>query len=282
MRKLLIGVVLALVAGGLFWLYRENSLPPEIPFAAARIESIVDSLSTNGKVEPVEWASARAEREGVLRSVTAEKGRNVAKGAPLATEVLEDNIYFLTPQKRFRLPITPPPFQNHGNYIISLNQFTKWLAGQVEAEGIDLFMGFAAQHVLYDGARVIGVRLGDRGIGKDARPKAAFEPGADIHAKVTIFADGVRGHLTKQLTEKLDLDAHSEPAQFAIGIKEVWEIPKDRLKPGTVIHTLGYPLKEEEFGGTWLYAMPEAAASMGSIPTRRTRLSPASGAPSAE
>ncbi len=188
-----------------------------------------------------------------------------AKGAPLATEVLEDNIYFLTPQKRFRLPITPPPFQNHGNYIISLNQFTKWLAGQVEAEGIDLFMGFAAQHVLYDGARVIGVRLGDRGIGKDARPKAAFEPGADIHAKVTIFADGVRGHLTKQLTEKLDLDAHSEPAQFAIGIKEVWEIPKDRLKPGTVIHTLGYPLKEEEFGGTWLYAMPEGRISVGLV-----------------
>ncbi|MEO8679148.1 MAG: electron transfer flavoprotein-ubiquinone oxidoreductase [Vicinamibacterales bacterium] len=188
-----------------------------------------------------------------------------AKGAPLAAEVHEDNIYFLTPQKKFRFPVTPPPFENHGNYIISLNQFTKWLAGQVEAEGIDLFMGFAAQHVLYDGHRVIGVRLGDRGIGKDFQPKAAFEPGADIHAKVTIFADGVRGHLTKQLTRQLNLDAESGPAQFAIGIKEVWEIPKDRLKPGTVIHTLGYPLKEEEFGGTWLYAMPEGRISIGLV-----------------
>jgi len=188
-----------------------------------------------------------------------------AKGAPLAAEVHEDNIYFLTPTHKFRFPITPPPFKNHGNYIIALNQFTKWLAAQVEAEGIDLFMGFAAQHVLYEGTRVIGVRLGDRGLGKDGKPKAAFEPGADIHAKVTIFADGVRGHLTKQLIGALHLDARSQPGQFAIGIKELWEIPKGRLKPGTVIHTLGYPLKEEEFGGTWLYAMPDDRISIGLV-----------------
>ena len=188
-----------------------------------------------------------------------------AKGAPLATEVHEDHIYFLTPQKKFRLPITPPPFKNHGNYIISLNQFTKWLAEQVEAEGVDLFMGFAAQHVLYDGTRVIGVRLGDRGLGKDGKPKATFEPGADVHAKVTIFADGVRGHLTKQLTAALKLDERSEPGEFAIGIKELWEVPKGRLRPGTVIHTLGYPLKEEEFGGTALYGMPDDRIAIGLV-----------------
>jgi electron-transferring-flavoprotein dehydrogenase len=188
-----------------------------------------------------------------------------AKGAPLGTEVHDDNIYFLTPNKKFRFPITPPPFQNHGNYIISLNQFTKWLGAQVEAAGIDMFMGFAAQHVLYDGARVIGVRLGDRGVDKHGKPKAMFEPGADIHARVTIFADGPRGHLTKQLTETLKLDAASQPAQFAIGIKELWDVPKDRLKPGTVIHTLGYPLKEEEFGGTWLYSMAEGRISLGLV-----------------
>jgi electron-transferring-flavoprotein dehydrogenase len=189
----------------------------------------------------------------------------LAKGAPLATEVLEDNIYFLTPQKKFRFPITPPPFKNHGNYIISLNQFTKWLAAQVEAEGVDLFMGFAAQHVLYDGTRVIGVRLGDRGLGKDGKPKATFEPGADVHAKVTIFADGVRGHLTKQLTAALKLDERSEPGEYAIGIKELWEVPTGRLKPGTVIHTLGYPLKEEEFGGTALYGMPDNRIAIGLV-----------------
>jgi len=188
-----------------------------------------------------------------------------AKGAPLATEVHEDNIYFLTPERKLRLPITPPPFRNHGNYIISLNQFAKWLASQVEAEGIDLFMGFPGQHVLFDGDRVIGVRTGDRGIGKDGQPKGAFEPGADIHAKVTIFADGPRGHLTKQLNQALHLSAESEPAQFAIGIKELWDIPKDRLKPGTVIHTLGYPLRDEEFGGSWLYAMPEGRLSIGFV-----------------
>ena len=148
-----------------------------------------------------------------------------ARGAPVVTEVHRDNIYFLTPTQKVRLPITPPPFRNHGNYVISLNQFAKWLASQVEAEGIDLFMGFPGQHVLFDGDRVIGVRTGDRGIGKDGQPKGAFEPGADIRAKVTIFADGVRGHLTKELIQTLHLAEGSEPAQFAIGIKELWDIP---------------------------------------------------------
>jgi electron-transferring-flavoprotein dehydrogenase len=197
-----------------------------------------------------------------------------AKGAPLGTPVDNDNIYFLTEGGKFRLPITPPPFQNHGNYIISLSQLTKWLAEQVEAEGIDLFWGFPGQHVLYDAAagaanddrrKVAGVRTGDRGIGKDGQPKGAFEPGADIHAKVTIFADGVRGHLTKQLYRDLQIGAGSEPPQFAIGIKELWDIPKDRLKPGTVIHTLGYPLREEEFGGSWLYAMGDGRISIGFV-----------------
>ena len=188
-----------------------------------------------------------------------------AKGAPLGTPVDNDNIYFLTETGKLRLPITPPPFQNHGNHIISLSSFTKWLAEQVEAEGIDLFWGFPGQHVLYDGARVIGVRTGDRGIGKDGNPKGAFEPGADIHAKVTIFADGVRGHLTKQLYNQLQIGIASEPAQFAIGIKELWDVLKDRLKPGTVIHTLGYPLREEEFGGSWLYAMADGRISIGLV-----------------
>ena len=189
-----------------------------------------------------------------------------AKGAPLASEVLEDNIYFLTPNAKFRLPVTPPPFRNHGNYIISLNLFTRWLASQVEeAQGVDLFMGFPAQHVLYDGSRVIGVRTGDRGLGKDGKPKAAYEPGADIHAKVTIFADGVRGHLTKQLIRDLALGLNAGPATFGIGLKELWDIPRDRLKPGTVIHTLGYPLREEEFGCSWLYAMPEGHISIGFV-----------------
>jgi electron-transferring-flavoprotein dehydrogenase len=196
-----------------------------------------------------------------------------SKGAPLGTPVDNDNIYFLTREHKIRLPITPPPFQNHGNYIISLSNFTKWLAAQVEAEGVDLFWGFPGQHVLYDRPpesyanppAIIGVRTGDRGLGKDGKPKGAFEPGADIHAKVTIFADGVRGHLTKQLHRYLQIGLEAMPAQYAIGIKELWDIPKDRLKPGTVIHTLGYPLRQEEFGGSWLYAMGEGRISIGFV-----------------
>ena len=190
-----------------------------------------------------------------------------ARKAPLGTPVDNDNIYFLTEGSKFRLPITPPPFQNHGNSIISLSQFTKWLAEQVEAEGVDLFWGFPGQHVLIeDGTRaVVGVRTGDRGIGRDGKPKGAFEPGADIRAKVTIFADGVRGHLTKQLYRELAIGAHAEPAQFAIGIKELWEVPEGRLKPGTVMHTLGYPLREDEFGGSWLYAMEGNRVSIGFV-----------------
>ena len=188
-----------------------------------------------------------------------------SKGAPLGTPVDNDNIYFLTEAGKFRLPITPPPFQNHGNHIISLSHFTKWLASQVEAEGIDLFWGFPGQHALYDGGRVIGVRTGDRGLDKNGKPKDAFEPGADIHARVTIFADGVRGHLTRQLYRDLQIGIGAEPPQFAIGIKELWDIPKDRLKPGTVIHTLGYPLREEEFGGSWLYAMNDGRVSIGFV-----------------
>jgi electron-transferring-flavoprotein dehydrogenase len=187
-----------------------------------------------------------------------------AKGAPLACEVTADSVYLLTPDGQFRLPITPPPFQNHGNYVISLNQFVKWLAGQVEAAGTDLFMGFAGQSVLFDGARVVGIRTGDRGVGKHGTPRGSIELGADIRAKVTIFADGVRGHLTKQLLRTLPLGS-AQPAQYAIGLKELWDIPAGRLAPGTVIHTLGYPLRQEEFGGSWIYAMPEGRLSLGFV-----------------
>jgi electron-transferring-flavoprotein dehydrogenase len=188
-----------------------------------------------------------------------------AKGAPLACEVSSDSVHFLTPNRAFRLPVTPPPFTNHGNYVISLSHFVKWLAEQVEAAGIDLFMGFAAQHVLYEGERVVGVRTGDRGVGKAGQPRGMSEPGADIRAKVTIFADGVRGHLTKDLIRTLRLAEHAQPAQFAIGLKELWEVPDGRLTPGTVIHTLGYPLRQEEFGGSWLYAMPGGRLSIGFV-----------------
>jgi electron-transferring-flavoprotein dehydrogenase len=188
-----------------------------------------------------------------------------SKGAPLECEVHDDNIYFLTPKKALRLPITPPPFKNHGNYIISLSKLTKWLASLVEAEGVDLFTGFPGQSVLSDGTRVVGVRTGDKGLGKHGERKSNFEPGADVLAKVTIFADGVRGNLTKELTRTLQLSSDSHPPQFAVGIKEIWEVPPDRLAAGSVIHTLGYPLRQDEFGGSWIYGMPGGRISLGLV-----------------
>ena len=187
------------------------------------------------------------------------------KGAPLAAEVHDEDVYFLTQSSKLAFPIIPPPLKNHGNYLISLNQFVRWLTGQVEAAGVDFFTGFAGQDILMDGARVLGVRTGDRGIGKHGEQKPTFEPGVDILAKVTIFCDGVRGNLTKELTRRLQLSEGVQPQQFAIGLKELWEIPRDRMKPGTVIHTLGYPLKHEEFGGAFIYAMPEGQLSLGFV-----------------
>jgi electron-transferring-flavoprotein dehydrogenase len=188
-----------------------------------------------------------------------------AQGAPLLADVGRERVYFLTEQRALRAPIIPPPLANHGNAIVSLNQLGRWLAEQAEKTGVDLFTGFAGQEVLLDGTRVIGVRTGDRGRGKHGEAKANFEAGVDIHAKVTIFCDGVRGNLTKQLRRHLALGLGREPEQFAIGIKELWELPEGRIETGTVMHTLGYPLRHEEFGGAFIYALPDRLVSLGLV-----------------
>jgi electron-transferring-flavoprotein dehydrogenase len=189
----------------------------------------------------------------------------VAQGAPLASPVTHDAVYVLTKNGKLKLPVTPPPLQNHGHYIISLNQLVKWLAGKVEAAGIDVFTGFSGTEVLYDGNRVVGVRTGDRGIDKQGQRKPSFEPGVDVRAKVTIFCDGVRGNLTKPLIAKLGLADGRQPQVFALGIKELWEVPKGRLAKGAVIHTMGYPLRNEEFGGSFIYALSDEQISIGFV-----------------
>ena len=188
-----------------------------------------------------------------------------ARGAPLAAKVHEDHIYFLTRSARIPFPITPPPLRNHGNYIISLQQFGKWLAGLVEGEGVDMFPGFAAAELLMDGDRVVGVRTGDRGIGRHGEKRDTFEPGVDIRSKVTILADGVRGNLTKELMRRLPVSAGAEPQAFALGIKELWDVPPGRVKAGSVIHTLGYPLDQREFGGGFIYALSDTRVSVGFV-----------------
>jgi electron-transferring-flavoprotein dehydrogenase len=188
-----------------------------------------------------------------------------AKGAPLAAKVSEDHVLFLTRTGKIKFPFIPPPLNNHGHFIISLQQLCKWMAGLVEAEGIDIFTGFAAADLLMDGQKVAGVRTGDRGIGRHGDKKSSFEPGVDIRAKVTILADGVRGNLTKALMRRTRIAAGAQPQLFALGIKELWEVPAGRLNAGAVMHTMGYPLDQKEFGGGFIYAMSATRLSVGFV-----------------
>ena len=188
-----------------------------------------------------------------------------AKGAPVTTKVTEDHVLFLTKGGKLKLPIVPPPLQNHGNYVISLNQLVKWLATQAESRGVDMAPGFPGAEILYDGDRVVGVRTGDKGIDKHGQRKPNFEPGVDIRAKVTILAEGARGSLTKALVPRLKLDAGRFRQVYSIGVKELWEVPKGRLGRGAVVHTMGYPLNQRTFGGGFIYGFTDEWISIGLV-----------------
>jgi electron-transferring-flavoprotein dehydrogenase len=187
----------------------------------------------------------------------------VEKGAPLEGEVKKDELYLLTKSGKIKSLVVPPFLNNHGNYVISISKLTEWLAQQVEEAGVDIFPGFAGTEVLYDGNRVIGVRTGDKGIGPDGNKKANYEPGIDLHAKVTVFGEGSRGSLTKTLIERFNLAEGKNPPGFVLGVKEVWEIPEGRIQPGDVIHTVGYPLKSHTYGGAYVYGMKNNRVSIG-------------------
>jgi len=185
--------------------------------------------------------------------------------APLDAEVSKEAVYFLTQKGKLKLPITPPPLRDHGNYVISLNRFVKWLGGKVEQTGITIFTGFAGSELLFDGDRVTGVRTDDKGVDKEGRPKANFEPGYDLHAKVVILAEGPRGSLTKQLINKFDLAKDANPQTYGVGVKELWEVPSGRIAPGEVMYTLGWPLTSKEYGGAWIYGSKDNIVSLGFV-----------------
>jgi len=185
--------------------------------------------------------------------------------APLDAEVHKEGVYFLTEQKHYRLPLTPPPLQDHGNYVISINRFVKWLAGKVEAAGITVFSGFAGSELLYDGGRVVGVRTDDKGVDKQNQPKSNFEPGYDIKAKAVILAEGTRGSLTKQLIQKFDLMKDRNPQTYGVGVKELWEVQSGKIQAGEVIYTMGYPLTRKEYGGAWIYGSRDNVVSLGFV-----------------
>jgi electron-transferring-flavoprotein dehydrogenase len=187
------------------------------------------------------------------------------KGAPVENPVQEDHVLYLTKSRKFGLPIVPRPLQNHGNYIISLNKFTRWFGEQVEKSGVDIFAGFAGADLLIEGDTLVGVRTGDKGMDKSGKPKGNFEPGLDIRAKITILAEGSRGSLTKQLVRKFNLDSGRNPQVYAVGVKEVWDVPKEKKTGGRVIHTMGWPLRNEEFGGGFIYNMADGRVSIGFV-----------------
>jgi len=191
------------------------------------------------------------------------------KEAPLDAEVTKEAVYFLTEKSKFKLPITPPPLRDHGNYVISLNRFVKWMGSKVEEAGITIFTGFAGSELIFSEdqkeARVTGVRTEDKGVDKENRPKSNFEPGYELQAKVVILAEGTRGSLTKQLITKFDLAKDRNPQTYGQGIKELWEVPSGRIARGEVIYTLGWPLTSKEYGGAWIYGGRDNVVSLGYV-----------------
>lgn len=186
------------------------------------------------------------------------------KGAPITCQVTEDQFLFLTAQTAISLP-TPFQMRNDGNYIISLGALVKWLAGQAEALGVEIYPGFAASEILYDqNGRVKGVATGDVGISKSGEKTASYQPGLELYAKQTVFAEGCHGSLTKEIIQKFNLRPNGNQT-YALGIKEIWEIKPENHVQGRVIHTIGWPLDHLTYGGSWAYHMEDNLVSIGFV-----------------
>ena len=186
------------------------------------------------------------------------------KSAPLDTPVTGDAAYYFTRARAWKLPITPPPLRNHGNYVVSLNRLVKWLAGLVEKKGVNVFTQFAGRELLYDENGIAGVITDDKGVDKNGKPKENFTPGYQLRAKITVLAEGPRGSLTKDLVKKLNLEGLN-PQVYGLGMKELWDVQHGRLDTGYVAHTLGWPLGADVYGGGWIYGMRDNRVSLGLV-----------------
>lgn len=189
-------------------------------------------------------------------------------GAPLSTPVTEDHIfYFNNAESARRLPnfMVPKTFHNDGNYITSMGNVCRWLAEQAEALGVEIFPGFPAADVILEDGKVAGVITGDMGIAADGEQKDSFEPGMELRAKYTVFAEGCRGHLGKRLQQEFKLDAEASPQHYAIGFKEIWDIPAEQHQPGLVVHSTGWPLNDQATGGGYLYHAEDGQVYVGLI-----------------
>jgi electron-transferring-flavoprotein dehydrogenase len=189
-------------------------------------------------------------------------------GAPLNTPVTEDRFLFLSETGARRTPdwMLPDCFRNHGNYIVSLGNVVRWLGQQAEALGVEIYPGFAAAEILYDETGAVkGVATGDMGVGRDGQPTHAYQRGMELHGKYTFFAEGARGHLGKELIRKFSLDAGRDPQSYGIGLKELWEIDPAKHKPGLVVHTAGWPLASDTYGGSFLYHLENNQVAVGFV-----------------
>jgi len=186
------------------------------------------------------------------------------KSAPLDTPVTGDAVYFFTANGEWKLPITPPPFKNHGNYVVSLSKLVKWLGGLVEGAGVNVFTQFAGASLIYEGNRVAGVITGDKGVNKNGKPKDNFTPGYELRSKITVLAEGPRGSLTKELVNHLHLDGVN-PQSYGLGIKELWDVQPGKIETGFVAHTAGWPLDSDKYGGGWIYGLRDNRVSLGMV-----------------
>ncbi|MCX8134711.1 MAG: electron transfer flavoprotein-ubiquinone oxidoreductase [Roseococcus sp.] len=182
----------------------------------------------------------------------------------LATPAGEDRFMFLTERRAFRLP-TPPQMHNAGNYIVSLGNVCRWLGAKAEALGVEIYPGFAASEAILEDGQVRGVVAGVMGIEKDGTKGPNYQPGMELRARYTLFAEGCRGSLTKTLSDRFDLRAECQPQTYGIGIKELWEIPKEKHQPGLIWHSTGWPLSSDTYGGSWLYMFGENLVSVGFV-----------------
>lgn len=184
------------------------------------------------------------------------------KGSPLDTPVTDDKFALLTAKGRVPIPVIKGmPLYNHGNYVVRLGHLVEWLGSQAEELGVEIYPGYAASEILFDGDKVCGIATNDVGIAKDGSPKDSFERGMELRAKCTIFSEGCHGHLAKQLYRRFNLRANCQPQTYGIGLKELWEIDPALHKPGTVEHTVGWPLPFNTYGGSFLYHLS------GDVPT---------------
>ncbi|OHB71364.1 MAG: hypothetical protein A2W23_08580 [Planctomycetes bacterium RBG_16_43_13] len=221
--------------------------------------AVVDPKALIELLIPDEELRLKSQKDGSYLKIFSEMG------VPIEGVVDEDYIYFLTESDAVTLPFTLKPLHNKGYLIISLAKLTRWLARTAEKEGIDVFTGFPAVGILANNGRIGGVRTGDKGVDKHSNPKSNYEPGVDITAKVTVICEGTRGHLYRQLNDIYLLDQYKNKQVYATGVKEIWEFPRGSIPPNRVIHTMGWPLKSDAFGGGFIYSMGDNKLCIGFV-----------------